>query len=219
MVGGSKHHSLHANPRQYPQKEQPVLRSRAVYLRTRKQSLHLSCRPATQLWWSGPSEPCLQLHRNAQTLWPVLAKRAMHQCCFPEPYHPPTRTGSATRTRVSQQAGVRPSTTSKKESGSTVCRTEESDWIAPLAPAQIEVRAGAVLPSGGCTEHQAPGALPQPTDTICSASHHIAEGKKIRRSGNLSQKRCLTLTLFFNTHASSHHQGTMTLTAAVLLLS
>ena len=37
MVGGSEHHSLYANPRQYPSKEQPVLRSRAFYLSARKQ--------------------------------------------------------------------------------------------------------------------------------------------------------------------------------------
>ena len=42
MVGGSEHHSLYANPRQYPQKEQPVLWSRAVHLSTRKQQLSLS---------------------------------------------------------------------------------------------------------------------------------------------------------------------------------
>ena len=39
MVGGSEHHSLYADSRQYPQKEQSVLRSRAVYLSTRKQQL------------------------------------------------------------------------------------------------------------------------------------------------------------------------------------
>jgi transposase len=37
MVSGSEHHSLYANPRQHPQKEQPVLRSRAVHVSTRKQ--------------------------------------------------------------------------------------------------------------------------------------------------------------------------------------
>ena len=37
MVGGSEYHALYANPRQYPQKEQPVLRSRAVHVSTRKQ--------------------------------------------------------------------------------------------------------------------------------------------------------------------------------------
>jgi len=37
MVSGSQHHSLYAYPRQYPQKEQPVLRSRALHISTRKQ--------------------------------------------------------------------------------------------------------------------------------------------------------------------------------------
>ena len=38
MVGGSQHHSLYANPRQYPQKEQSILRSRAFHVSTGKQS-------------------------------------------------------------------------------------------------------------------------------------------------------------------------------------
>src|SRR5256885_467632 len=39
--------------------------------------------------------------------------------------------------------------------------TQESDRVAPLAPPQTEVRAGAVLPGSGGAEHQATGALPQ----------------------------------------------------------
>jgi len=65
---------------------------RSVHSRARKQPPYLSRRPAAQLWWSGSSEPCLQLHRDTHTLWPVLAKTAMHQCCLPEPHHLPGRT-------------------------------------------------------------------------------------------------------------------------------
>jgi transposase len=50
LAGGSQHHALYANPRQYPQKEQPVLRSRAVHVSTRKQQLSLSSGGATELW-------------------------------------------------------------------------------------------------------------------------------------------------------------------------
>src|SRR6266699_1616413 len=57
MVGGSEHHSLHANPRQYPQKEQPVLWPRTVHLPTRKQQLSLSGRAATELRWAVCPEP------------------------------------------------------------------------------------------------------------------------------------------------------------------
>jgi transposase len=49
MADGSEHHSLHANPRQYPQKEQPVLRPGAVHLSAGKQQLSLPRRSATQL--------------------------------------------------------------------------------------------------------------------------------------------------------------------------
>jgi len=136
----------------------------------RKQSLYLSRRPATQLWWSGPSEPRLQLHRDTQTLWPVLAKTAMHQCCLPEPYHPPERTSPATRKGVSEHARVRPGPAATKEGGSPVRGTEESGRATPPAPAKIEVRTGAVLPGSGGSEHQTTGPVPQLTDnTQCGS--------------------------------------------------
>jgi len=40
-----------------------------------------------------------------------------------------------------------------QESGSIVCRTQESDRIAPLAPAPTKVCAGAVLPSSSGAEY------------------------------------------------------------------
>ena len=60
LVGGSEHHSLYANPRQYPQKEESVLRSRAVQVSTRKQQVSLSCGTTTELWW-----PQLRNHTDA----------------------------------------------------------------------------------------------------------------------------------------------------------
>ena len=124
---------------------------------------------------SGPSKPRLQLHRNAQTLWPVLAKTAMHQRCLPEPYHPPERTSPATRKGVSEHARVRPGTAAKKEGGSLVRGTEESGRAASLAPAQTEVRARAILPGSGGPEHQATGAVPRPTDDTYYGSCCLAE--------------------------------------------
>jgi hypothetical protein len=60
LVGGSEHHSLYANSRQYPPKEQPVLRSRALHLSTRKQQLSLSCGGTGQLCRPECSQPrCL----------------------------------------------------------------------------------------------------------------------------------------------------------------
>src|SRR5438552_3741809 len=108
MVGRSEHHSLYANPRQHPQKEQPVLRSRAVHVSARKQPLYLS----------QPSEPRLNLYRDPQTLWGVLAKTAMHQCSLPVPGRSPARISPATRTGVGEHARVRPRTAAKKEGGS-----------------------------------------------------------------------------------------------------
>src|SRR5262249_18514080 len=56
-----------------------------------------------------------------------------------------------------------------KEGGSPVRGTQESDRTPPPAITQIEVRAGAVLSSGGCTESQTPGPVPQPTYKTCSS--------------------------------------------------
>src|ERR1700686_5235715 len=98
----------------------------------------------------------------------------MHQCCLPEPHHPPERTSPATRKGVGEHARIRPCPAAKKEGGSLVRGTEESDRAASLALAQAEVRARAILPGSSGPEHQATGALPQPIDTG-SASHRLAE--------------------------------------------
>ena len=88
MAGGSQHHALHADPPQYSPKEESVLRSRTFHLPARTQSLSLSRRPGTQLWRARLSEPCLQLHRDTQKVWPMLAASTMHECCLPGADHP-----------------------------------------------------------------------------------------------------------------------------------
>ena len=173
MVGGSEYHSLYANPRQHPQKEQSVLRPRAFYVSAGKQQLSLPGRTATQLRWPQPAEPHLCLHRDPQTVWRLRTKTAMHRRGFSLSSHPHGRTSPATRTRVGEDSGVRQSAATKKEGGSLVRGTQEPDRAASLALAQTEVRAGAVLPGSGCPEHQAPGAVPQPTDNTGSASHPL----------------------------------------------
>jgi len=65
----------------------------------------------------------------------------MHQCCLPGPYHPPERTRPTTGAGVGQHARVRQSTAAKKEGGSLVRGTEESDRIAAPASAATQVRA------------------------------------------------------------------------------
>ena len=98
----SQHHSLHANPRQYPQKEESILRSRAFHLRTGTRSLYLPCRSAPELRRRKSSQSRLDLHRDTQTVWPVRAPTAMHECGFPMPGHPSARAGAATRTGVGE---------------------------------------------------------------------------------------------------------------------
>src|SRR5438477_380496 len=79
MVGGSEHHPLYANPRQYPQKEQPVLRPGAVHVSTREQQLPLSCRRATELRRLERSQSCPCLYRQCQTLRSMPSKSRMHE--------------------------------------------------------------------------------------------------------------------------------------------
>lgn len=103
------------------------------------------CRPATELRRSSSSESRLQLHWDPQTLRCVCAKSAIHQRPFPVSDHPSVRISWATRPRAGEYGRVHKGTTPTEESGSIVCRTQESDRIASLAPAAIEVRSRAVL--------------------------------------------------------------------------
>ena len=88
VVGRAGDPSLYADSRQYPQKEQSLLWSRAVYLPARTQSLYLSRRPGSQLRRSQPEEPHLCLHRDPQTLRGMCAKSPMHQRSVPLSCHP-----------------------------------------------------------------------------------------------------------------------------------
>ena len=108
-----------------------------------------------------------------------------HACCLlfafvltaaaqvPQPQYPPRLTGpsgteaSTSITSIHQNEPARqrarelvtrrssPSTTAKKKGGSLVRRAQESDRIAALASAETQVRARAVLPRSGSSEHQA----------------------------------------------------------------
>src|SRR5260370_9101028 len=93
------------------------------------------------------------------------------------------------RSRVGQHTRVREGTAGKKKGGSPVRGTQESDRIASLAPAQTEVRAGAVLPGSRGPEHQAASAVPQPTDNTYYGNSHLAEvSGKLDCSQNTSQE-------------------------------
>jgi hypothetical protein len=62
----------------------------------------------------------------------------------------------------------------RKKSRGAVCGAEESDRAASPAPTPDEVRSGAVLLRSGGPEPQATGAVPQPTDSPCGGSYHVA---------------------------------------------
>ncbi len=156
-----------------PSKEKPVLWPRAIHLCAGKQSLYLSC------WHSSTTvAEFIAIEPHATSGTPKVVEHAfkgtMHQRAN-MPRHSSTRTGPTACTGTGQHAGVRQCTAAKKEGGSLVRRTEESDRTASPAPEEIEVCSRAVLPGSGGPEHQTTGAVPQPTDNPCSACHHLAQ--------------------------------------------
>ena len=195
---------LYANPRQHPQKAESILRSRPFCLRTGTRSLYLPCRSAPELRWPKSSQSLLDLYRDTQTVWPVPTPTAMHQCCFPMPSHPSARTSAATRPRTSEHGRVREGTATEKEGRSLIRGTEESDRTAPLAPAQTQVRAGAVLPRSIRTEPQALGAVPPPTGNARPTRHHLTERQEDKAPWASLQMKDILLRDFFNTHRRLH---------------
>src|SRR6266853_295530 len=65
-----------------------------------------------------------------------------------------------------QRARLRALATGKKKGGGALRGTQESDRTPSLALAQDEVCSRAVLPSGGCAEHQTTRPLPQPSAKV-----------------------------------------------------
>jgi transposase len=129
---------------------------------------------------------------------PCSLRPQCNQCCLPGPYHPPERTSPTMCAGVGPHARVRHSTAAKKEGGSLVRRTEESDRTAAVASAPIEVRTRAVPPGRSGTEHQAIGAVPPPTAN--TARHHLTERRENKPARACSQMKDVPLSVFFNTH-------------------
>src|SRR5437868_6977942 len=149
-----------------------------------------------------PPEAAYFNYRDPQTLWGMLEEIAMYQRRFPLPRHPCARTSAPTCTGVGEHARVRPCTAAKKEGGSFVRGTEESDRAAPLAPAEVEIREGAVLRGSGGPEHQAASAVPSSANRhgrFCQPPPSPIERRTSRRGHTRSQEAVL-LAYFFNTH-------------------
>src|SRR6185503_1196268 len=108
---------------------------------------------------------------------------------------------------------VRQSTAAKKEGGSLVRRTEESDRIAALASAEIQVRTRAVLPGSSGAEHQATGALPQSADSTGSAGRHLVEQRQENRTASSQMKRRSVEGLFQHPQAIALIDMSMSITA------
>jgi len=93
--------------------------------------------------------------------------------------------------------GVRPCIAAKKEGGSLVRGTEESGRASSRAPAQAEIRAGAILPGRGGPEHQATGPVPEPIDNTGSARHRLAELTEEKLARGTRSREDIPLTGLF----------------------
>ena len=102
--------------------------------------------------------------------------------------HPHGRTSPATRTGVVEHARILEGAKRKKEGRRPVRATQESDRIAPLAPAEIEVRAGAVLSGSSSAEHQPASAIPQLADHA-APSHHVDKEEEVPGGTSTNPKR------------------------------
>jgi hypothetical protein len=95
----------------------------------------------------------------------------------------------------------------RKKDEALFAELKESDRAASPASAQTEVRTRAALPSGGCSKHQATGAIPQPTNNPGSASHRLGKLREEKLgSGDNRSQRDVPITDFFNTHRHFHSQ-------------
>jgi len=103
----------------------------------------------------------------------------VHDRTVPVSCNPHERNSSAASARSPNHTGVRTGTATAKEGRGALRRTKESQSHRPAsAPApQAEVRTRAVLPGGHCSEHQAAGPVPQPTNDLTSSRHFIEEGR------------------------------------------
>ena len=93
------------------------------------------------------------------------------------------------RKGLGQHAGVRQSIAAKKEGRSPVRGTEESYRTAAFASAQTQVRARAVLPGSGSSEHQAISALPQSAGNTGSNDYRLVEPRLENRRPMLADEK------------------------------
>ncbi len=200
MVGGSEHHALHAHARQCPRKNSPLYGpERFTYL---PESNSYRCPAGQQLNYGGLNvrNRAHAYIGTAQTLWSMCTKSAMHERTNVSilPFTSMNRPGNALATWCNTPSRRH---SGKKEGGSPVRGTEESDRTASLASAEIKVCSGAVLPGSGGPEHQATRALPQPTDNTHCGSCLLAEVGTKTRPPNHRSRKDIPISDFFNTHA------------------
>jgi len=82
-----------------------------------------------------------------------------------------------------------PCAAATKESGGTVRGTQESNRTTSSALTRDEVCSRAVLPGGGCPEHQATGPLPQPTAKIPAAGNDLVVTEREDELGQMQHSQ------------------------------
>jgi hypothetical protein len=110
----------------------------------------------------------MYLYRQRQTLWRMFVKSAMHQWGYKYLAMHMEETARQRTRELVNPAEFAKAQRERKKCGSPVRGTEESDRTASLAPAQTEVRAGAVLPGSRGPEHQAASAVLQLADNTAA---------------------------------------------------
>ena len=132
------------------------------------------------------------------------APTTMHQCCLPGPYLHQNEPARQRAREFGEHARVCQSTAGKKEGGSPVRGTQESDRIASSPSAEITVCAGAVLSGGRGPEHQATGEVPQSADNTHCGSRLLAEVRRETRPPRSHRRKDTPITDFFNSHGILH---------------
>src|SRR2546421_1754767 len=87
-----------------------------------------------------------------------------------------------------QTAWLRERTAAKKEGGSAVRGTQESDRTSSPTPAEIKICSRAVLHGSGCAKHQAIGPLPPPRNRT-DVGYNIVATSLEKQSSQLEYSR------------------------------
>src|SRR5947208_8082666 len=112
----------------------------------------------------------------------------MHQITVEVSCHSHPLARPATRERLGKHAWLRERTAAKKEGGSAVRGTQESDRTSSPTPAEIKICSRAVLHGSSYTKHQAISPLPPPRNRT-DVGYNIVATSLEKQSSQLEYSR------------------------------